>query len=175
MTNARSPRGLLRESLDIANSQSSRKQRPRRSCAGGRVASCSMTEAPCTGPNARARPTGHAYHSQNVSYRRVRLRSGFTPGFVEELTDDPADRKALLAMRPVSSAAITLISDDGRHRGVLVACSIEGKVKSRSFDALECLSEIVAQRAFELQHTFQQIPEFRTGNCWESRESADSP
>lgn len=92
----------------------------------------------------------------------------FTPGFVEELTDDPAERKALLAMRPASSAAITLISDDGRHRGVLVACASQGKVKARSFDALECLSEIVAQRAFELQHTFQQIPEFRAGNCWES-------
>ncbi len=91
-----------------------------------------------------------------------------SPSFVEDLTDDPADRKALLSMRPVSSAAITLVSDDGRHRGVLVACSTEGKVKSRSFEALECLSEIVAQRALELQHTLQQIPEFRTGNCWES-------
>ncbi len=91
-----------------------------------------------------------------------------TPGFVEELTDDPADRRALLDMQPASSATVTLISDDGRHRGVLVACSIEGTVKSRSFDALECLSEIVAQRALELQHTVQQIPEFRTRNCWES-------
>jgi hypothetical protein len=91
-----------------------------------------------------------------------------TPGFIEELTDDPADRRALLAMRPPSCASVTLISDDGRHRGVLVACSIEETVKSRAFDALECLSEIVAQRALELQHTFQQIPEFSTGKCWES-------
>jgi len=91
-----------------------------------------------------------------------------SPGFIEELTDDPAERKALLAMQPASCAAITLISDDGRHRGVLIACSTEGQAKSRSFEALESLAEIVVQRALELQYTLQPIPEFRTGKCWES-------
>ncbi len=91
-----------------------------------------------------------------------------SPDFIEELTDDPAERKALQAMQPASCAAITLISDDGRHRGVLIACSTEGQVKSRSFEGLESLAEIVVQRALELQYTLQPIPEFRTGKCWES-------
>ena len=169
MTNARSPSGLLRESLRIANSQSSRQRKPRRSCEDGGVAFCSMTMASVyraefprsSEPVMRSIPK--TFLTGSCAFEIVS-----SPSFVEDLTDDPADRKALLSMRPVSSAAITLVSDDGRHRGVLVACSTEGKVKSRSFEALECLSEIVAQRALELQHTLQQIPEFRTENCWES-------
>jgi hypothetical protein len=87
--------------------------------------------------------------------------------FLDEVTDDPAERIVILATRPVSGASIPLISSTGRHRGVLIAFSTEGAADSNRFQALERLGRILTQRFERLEPAGESIPEFRSERLWQ--------
>jgi hypothetical protein len=90
----------------------------------------------------------------------------FDDDFIAEVTDDPRDRDALLAMRPASAATLALVSNDGQHHGVLVAFSAERQVAESAFEALDGLAQLVVRRFDELR-CVAPIPELQKESFWE--------
>jgi len=86
--------------------------------------------------------------------------------FLTEVTDDPREQTALLALHPRSGATLPIISRDGMRRGVIVACSREGKADSASFDALDRFAQIVAQRCYELESDTRALPVYAQDGLW---------
>ena len=95
------------------------------------------------------------------------FHAAFDDEFLEELTDSRADRDAFRALRPGSAASIALVSQDGFHRGVLVACSFERCVDAQAFPALDDLAHVVVDRFDELRSGAAPIPELQKERLWE--------
>lgn len=87
--------------------------------------------------------------------------------FLKELTDEPFEHMRFMALRPLSGASIPIVSRDGLHQGVLVACSRHRWASSASFAELDRLARIVAARFADLQPNRLTIPEFRQARLWE--------
>jgi hypothetical protein len=85
---------------------------------------------------------------------------------LDDLTDDPRDRSAISSLEPISGAIVPILLG-GRHRGVLVACSLKGGADSASFEALERLAAILALRFDDLERNHGFVPEFRQESSWE--------
>ncbi len=91
----------------------------------------------------------------------------FDDEFLDELTDAPKDRSAFLSLRPASAASIALVSQDGYHRGVLVACSVDRPAETQAFEVLANLADVVVDRFEELRAGVTPIPELQKERFWE--------
>ena len=91
----------------------------------------------------------------------------FDDEFLDELTDAPNDRSAFLSLRPVSAASVALVSQDGYHRGVLVACSFDRAADTQAFEVLANLADVVVDRFEELRAGVKPIPELQKERFWE--------
>ena len=87
--------------------------------------------------------------------------------FLDELTDDPSERLVFEGMRPLSASTIVLVSETGRHLGVLVACSMERRAGPESFEALEGLAALIVGRFGRLVHRDGHIPQLQRERLWE--------
>ncbi len=93
--------------------------------------------------------------------------SVFDDGFLDELTDAPKDRNAFLSLRPASAASVALVSQDGYHRGVIVACSFDRPADTQAFEVLANLADVVVDRFEELRAGIKPIPELQKERSWE--------
>ncbi|MBV8067994.1 MAG: GAF domain-containing protein [Candidatus Eremiobacteraeota bacterium] len=87
--------------------------------------------------------------------------------FLAELTDEPFERMAFEALKPLSGASFPIVVADGERRGVLVTCSRRRWADSTAFEALDRLARMAAGRLAELQPSRRTIPEFRQERLWE--------
>lgn len=87
--------------------------------------------------------------------------------FLDELTGDPSERLVFEAMRPLSASTIVLVSETGRHLGVLVACSTERRAGPESFEALDGLAALIVGRFGRLVQSDGHIPQLERERFWE--------
>jgi hypothetical protein len=87
--------------------------------------------------------------------------------FLNYVTDDQFERRALLNMRPTSAATIALVSEDRRHCGVIVACSLERRIDSHIFETLDRFGRVAGTRFGRLQPSLQRFVELRKDRAWE--------
>jgi hypothetical protein len=87
--------------------------------------------------------------------------------FLDELTGDPSERLVFEGMQPLSASTIVLVSETGRHLGVLVACSTERRAGPESFEALEALAAIIVGRFGRLVQSDGHIPQLQKERLWE--------
>jgi hypothetical protein len=87
--------------------------------------------------------------------------------FLNTITDDPFERQALLNMHPTSAATIALVSEDRRHCGVIVACSLERRIDSHIFETLDRFGRVAGTRFGRLQPSRQHFVELRKERAWE--------
>lgn len=87
--------------------------------------------------------------------------------FLTEVTDDAAERMALMALRPLSGATLPITYDNGERCGVLVACARHRWADSAAFEALKRLVRVVAARHRALGPSRLVIPEFTQERFWE--------
>jgi hypothetical protein len=74
---------------------------------------------------------------------------------------------ALMSLKPLSGASVPIVAHGGERCGVLVACALHRSSDSATFESLERLARIIAERYEALGPARVVIPEFRQEPYWE--------
>jgi hypothetical protein len=114
---------------------------------------------------ALARPVLTGVPKSFLSEAFYDLRAG--DDFLREITEQPDERMALLALKPLSAATLPIVFDNGERCGVLVACSRHHWADSAAFEALKRLARVIAARVRAIAPGHHRIPEFTHDRRWE--------